>query len=379
VLPIAPHVATVQLDLYIEDKVSCGIGFMFCGVDDNRPFVQAGKPDPHADPSRNRVHMTFDFSTGTLTVRLSPSCKIERSTPNKECFPPKNIDDGTVLTTTDNGDGSVTIDSEFVQSAYAPASVCKVINHFTVQPDDSAGNMSLVGDGSNFPDLVLIEGGSVVYSDRGTHLTNLCPPEAFVTRKYDFEPGSRNGPPTGPGVEVTSYHGFKYRLSASKPQDATQVTDAFYGTVSDAPPGEKFITMELNVANAAGDRTEPLAEVAYDGGIGSGRHIMTELVFGVSASAQSQFACDGQTASGWVPLYPLPRRACEELAHAQSLTPYSGDEINQAQIPAGGSVTLLMATPAVPATAPQGQIALFFGAGRPNRFRWVAIPISSKN
>jgi hypothetical protein len=45
-------------------------------VDDNRSFVDKDNPDPHADPSRNRVHLLFDFESVEVTAIISPSCRI---------------------------------------------------------------------------------------------------------------------------------------------------------------------------------------------------------------------------------------------------------------------------------------------------------------
>jgi hypothetical protein len=105
------HLKSLETDLYIEGATTCLLSVppVACGVDDNRSFVDKNNPDPHAHPSRNRVHLVFDFESGEVTAIISPSCRIHplgAGTDNqKECFAPKRVGEGTnfdVTTDTSN-------------------------------------------------------------------------------------------------------------------------------------------------------------------------------------------------------------------------------------------------------------------------------------
>ena len=181
-IPHQPQAGSLTLDLYIEGDHTCGIGPGLCAVDDNRPFVPEGSPDPHAHPTRTRVHMTLDFAKQIVTVEISPSCRIHAVDlpvigpfgPNgsKECFAPNQIGQGTDLTLSDPQPGTVQINLDVLQTAWlAPLRIGQVQNVFEFTPHLD-GSIDFAGSGTNFPDLAVIHGGKVACADRATHITN---------------------------------------------------------------------------------------------------------------------------------------------------------------------------------------------------------------
>lgn len=199
VLPKAPKVGIVTIDLYIEQHDVCAIVNVLCLLGDNRPFVSSGQPDPKADYSRNRAHMILDFRTGQLTLIVNPSCRIHPLgvgwDPNKECFAPQNEGSGTDLKLNVASDGTVDIEVTLHQSDYPSGGTCDLYNHFSILPHNDAGTFDLTGEGSGFPDLAVIQGGQVVYADQGTHATELCFSPVYK-RHYDYHPGPRETPTT---------------------------------------------------------------------------------------------------------------------------------------------------------------------------------------
>ncbi len=182
---------SVSVDLYIEGSETCGIGLALCGVDDNRPFVSKDSPDPGADPSRTRAHMILDFASGTLTLRISPSCRIHVFEPGlnlnnqKECFAPKKVGEGTSLTVTEPRHGTVGVELTVIQTNYPTLlNLGEVHNYweFTPHPD---GTVDITGSGTNFPDFDVIHYGRLVCADRGVHLSNVFAPPPIGQRSYN--------------------------------------------------------------------------------------------------------------------------------------------------------------------------------------------------
>jgi hypothetical protein len=183
VLPLAPRVGVVTMNLFIEAPQSCAIAGRLCGVDDNRPFVPAGSPDP-ADPSRNRVHMTLDFTRGDATVVVSPSCRFgaDGTGGPKQCTAPRKLGEGNDFTFQRDDAGTITIGATVIQTNYTVNGLLTpfhdfgaVHNHFVITPHDDTGTFDLTGAGHSFPDFEVIQRGLVVYSEQGTHLTDLGP------------------------------------------------------------------------------------------------------------------------------------------------------------------------------------------------------------
>jgi hypothetical protein len=190
--PQIPHnyaAQSVAVDLYIEGAETCGIGPGLCGVDDNRPFVPQDSPDPGADPSRTRVHMILDFASGTVTVRISPSCRIHAVSvgvnSQKECFAPKRTGEETSLAVSEPRPGTVGIDLTVIQTNYPTvANFAQVHNYWEFTPHPN-GTIDISGTGTNFPDFDVIHYGRVICANRGTHLSNVYPPPPFGQRSYD--------------------------------------------------------------------------------------------------------------------------------------------------------------------------------------------------
>lgn len=178
VLPKAPKVGIVTIDLYIEQNFVCLVSVVAnvpCLTGDNRPFVSSGQPDPMADSSRNKGHLTLDFTTGQLTLRVNPSCRVVDQPPQKECNAPHPEGNGTQLNVSfDSSNGSVGIELTLLQSDYFSGGACDLYNNFHILPENNTGTFVLTGEGSGFPDLAVIHGGSVVYANQGTHATELC-------------------------------------------------------------------------------------------------------------------------------------------------------------------------------------------------------------
>jgi hypothetical protein len=187
-----PHIQIqpIEIDLYIQSQTSCATSFplpdLGCGIDDNRPFADKG-PDPHADPSRNRVHVILDFNAGEGRFTISPSCRIHPVTGigsdnQKECFAPKQLHEGTSLTVTKDLSNPeswiINISSVVVQTNYpavfGPIEPGQVHNDWTIKIDPASGSYTLTGTGSAFPDFAVISNDHVECADQGTHLTRLA-------------------------------------------------------------------------------------------------------------------------------------------------------------------------------------------------------------
>jgi hypothetical protein len=196
-IPSVSWAGYVSMDLYIESLSSCGIGVggfgAACGFDDNRNFVAAGSVDPGADPSRTRVHITFDFAHASAQLRISPSCRLEvslPSPPDKRCFAPKRQGEGTdwtISSTTTSSGTDLQVHLAVIQTNYwAPFGLGQVQNDWTLHLDSVHRQLKVSGHGSNFPDWMVSDGSSVLCADQGTHLTALFPPPVLVAgRDYN--------------------------------------------------------------------------------------------------------------------------------------------------------------------------------------------------
>jgi hypothetical protein len=181
---------------------------------------------------------------------------------------------------------------------------------------------------------------------------------ALLTGCGGDDGGSVSPPPpqsSGGGVLVSSLGGYKYRVSASKVQPTTHVElkTADFGT-HDAPVGQEFVTAEVRMENAAGDREEPL-EYAFS--------------FAVAPTLKETFGnpiCD----SDW----PGGAEKCGLDTVLVSADP-PGVLDRDGQIPAGGSVTLLIWDAIAAAeSAPLGDVELYWTSPDGPKVR---IPISS--
>ena len=194
-IPRQPAAGQLEVDLYIEGDHTCGIGPALCAVDDNRPFVAEGSPDPRADPTRNRVHMVVDFAAQTIDVQISPSCRIHVAdlpvagpvgfNGEKECFAPNDLGEGTELEVSSASSETVKVDLNVLQTAYvAPLRIGQVKNTFELTPH-ADGSIRVTLDGTNFPDLAVIRDGQVVCADRAEHLSTAIGPNTGPdTRSY---------------------------------------------------------------------------------------------------------------------------------------------------------------------------------------------------
>lgn len=184
-IPIQP----IEIDLYIQSQTSCLTSYplpeLGCGIDDNRPFAGRG-PDPHANPSRNRVHLILDFHGGEGRFTISPSCRIHPVTgvgfdSQKECFAPKQLNEGTTLNVTkdlsNHESWIMNISSVVVQTNYpavlGPIEPGQVHNDWTLKIDPTSGSYTLTGTGSAFPDFAVISNNRVECALLDTHLTRL--------------------------------------------------------------------------------------------------------------------------------------------------------------------------------------------------------------
>ena len=204
-IPRDVNAGTIELDLYIEGDHTCGIGPALCAVDDNRPFVSPGSPDPHADPTRNRVHMVLDFASQSIRVQISPSCRIHPVdlpvagptgfNGKKECFAPNNIGQGTDLSLRSPSPGTVEVKLNVLQTAYyaSPLKLGQIENTFDLTPHPD-GSVDLSEQGTNFPDLAVIRDGVVRCADQATHITAAVLP-AIGPNERDYH---CRLPPTAP-------------------------------------------------------------------------------------------------------------------------------------------------------------------------------------
>ena len=180
-IPRDPAAGAVDVDLYIEGDHTCGIGSGLCAVDDNRPFVARNGRDPHASPTRNRVHMVLDFRSQMIRIQVSPSCRIHAvDVPvagpvgfngKKECFASNDIGQGTDYSLTADG-GAVTVKLNVLQTAYyaSPLKLGQIENTFLFEPH-SDGSVDFAVQGTNFPDLAVIRHGVVACADPANHIT----------------------------------------------------------------------------------------------------------------------------------------------------------------------------------------------------------------
>lgn len=198
--------------------------------------------------------------------------------------------------------------------------------------------------------------------------------------RSDFSPDGQTNPsgpstvraPAATGVDVTSEHGFKYRITVGDPpQTLTTVKprgklSTLQGDPTDAPPGHDFVLVTVDVANGTLDRNEPLDDAIDTLDEGSGLVMPGGLVLAVPAAASSDFGtrCLNDPAGYWG--WYLPKDACFLTTGLESVTPDS-DGLGGVQIPAGRSVSVgLVAASesgdwvALPSSAPIGKIELFF-------------------
>jgi hypothetical protein len=167
------NLAPLQLDLYIGLDEACIIGGpkpTGCLEGDNRPYVDKSSPDPHAAPSRTRVHLTLYFKQAAADLRISPSCRVHPFgvgfNSEKECFAPKQLNQGNEYAVTSNTSDSrawvIHILIVALQTDYpAPAGIAQLHNDWTMVIDPSTGVYTMTGSGSSFPDFALITNGVV--------------------------------------------------------------------------------------------------------------------------------------------------------------------------------------------------------------------------
>jgi len=217
-IPTAPG-GKLELDLYIEGDHTCGLGpsgaGALCAVDDNRPFAPAGTADPQADPTRNRVHMVIDFDSQTLTLQVSPSCRIHAVdiagaggfNGSKECFAPNNIGQGTDLSTSSLASGAVEVKLNVLQTAYyaSPGKLGQIENTFDFAPQPD-GSINFTENGTDFPDLAVIRNGTVACADQATHITDALLPAVGANERTvtcTIPPTTPQGTSGAQGATVT--------------------------------------------------------------------------------------------------------------------------------------------------------------------------------
>jgi hypothetical protein len=197
---------------------------------------------------------------------------------------------------------------------------------------------------------------------------NGTPVTSTSTSTTQSTPVATTTQPRGSSANVTAAGGYVFRVSAAAPRAAVQIRYSSGPQV--APPGKEFVTVVLHITNPLSDRPEPL-EAAHDlSGLGP-----SAIQFGFPAASVKAFGFSKATAdcSGPTGIPPLPAGVCGLAVHPVSLTPASNGLIPQ--IPAHGSVDLLVAAGPVPSTAPLGQITVYWSCCL-GRFTTVRIPIS---
>ena len=202
VLPTAPRVGTVLVELYIEPAVACGVqglngnGATLCSTGDNRPFAAIGSPDPKADPSRNRVLLTLDFGTGDVTVRANPSCSVPTGGGDATCHAPRQQGQGNDVNASTPTPGSTELNMQFSESSYwkPPWNTCTINEDITFTPNNQTGDLDVSGNGSTFPSIAVIHDNKVIVADEGLHLTGLCLP---TRQNYDYR-GTKTPVPSVP-------------------------------------------------------------------------------------------------------------------------------------------------------------------------------------
>lgn len=159
-----------------------------CGLNDNRDYYSGGA-DPGADPSRNRVEASFDFTAGNVVFRVNPSCRTDRQSLSQpghiDCSAPRTDGDGNDVTVSQPGPGVVRVETTFSEANFVvPVGVCTIHNYFDFTTDPVTHRLLLSGHGSSYPSVAIISHEQVVYADEGQHLTGLCPPVGLTGRDY---------------------------------------------------------------------------------------------------------------------------------------------------------------------------------------------------
>lgn len=179
------HLKRLEADLYIDNSgggTTCVVGPFGCLMNDNRPFVKKDSPDPHADPSRNRANLVFDFESGEVTAIIDPSCRIHPlgfgGDNQKECFAPKQVGQGTTFDVTSNTMNArawtIDIQAKMVQTDYPSVfGLAQLDNDWHISVNPLTDEYSLTGSGSNFPDLGVIADNKVQCAYQGTRPTDL--------------------------------------------------------------------------------------------------------------------------------------------------------------------------------------------------------------
>lgn len=188
-IPIVRSVGVVKIDLYIKKDTECAAQVALCLLGDNRSFVNTGDIDPKANALRNRAEITLDFRTGDLSLVVSPSCRIHVGivgiNDTKTCTAPRKEGNGNNFSFSIGRTGAVRMTLQIIQSDYpSPFNICDIYDEFNVTPHLDTGMFDLIGAGTNFPDLAVMQNGKVVYADNAKHSTiSLC---TSVLHKRDY-------------------------------------------------------------------------------------------------------------------------------------------------------------------------------------------------
>lgn len=195
-------------------------------------------------------------------------------------------------------------------------------------------------------------GGAASPVPQGGSSSSALPSEPIATTS----PGLSSATPAASltAVDVTANDGFKYHLLVTAvPALVTQVKVTKALTPRDAPPGQGFVTLNVEVTNTT-DRQEPLEDLYFANDWSS------KMVFGIPTADSAAFGfhtllgdpCEAQRVTTDV---------CGLGGAVQSVTPAPADP-STPQIAPGpdGKVTLLLGTTrAMPSSAPLPKLQLF--------------------
>jgi hypothetical protein len=156
-------------------------------------------------------------------------------------------------------------------------------------------------------------------------------------------------------ADVTANDGFKYHiLVTSAPTAVTQVKVNRGLDPRDAPPGQEFVTLNVEVTNLT-DREEPLEDLYFANDWSS------KMIFGIPMADSAAFGFHPDSSSGDLCEFQrVTAGVCSLGGALQSVSPAPSDRSSPQIAPGPDSkVTLLLGTTrAMPSTAPLTKLQL---------------------
>jgi hypothetical protein len=154
----------------------------------------------------------------------------------------------------------------------------------------------------------------------------------------------------GAPVMITDPQGYKFEIRASVMHTTPALTSST-GQTSDAPPGQVFLTVDVQVKNPLTDRGEPLTLATHDGSF---------FFLSLPRTSSSAFGLGGDPGSLCQELTPMPN--CEVMAKVSSMSPTDNlvgpVQLAAAGVPGPPEVVQLMFPVPVLESAPVGQLTL---------------------